>query len=186
MAHSASLLNSKSEFDQFLFAPVGEDKKGTIVSVLTAFARLDFDPWQKAADFVSLPRDVANTKLAAMIATLPGMSPPGSEPAAVAARLVTLLPSSARSAGHAQPIIGSRSMLGAIQAANLRLPRRTVLIILMMAMWVVAQIVWVGQPSQPSGSDPSKTSDTAGPMVQPSPTQAVAPPGIDATTTANP
>ena len=61
MAHTPSLLNAKSEFDRFLFAPIGEDKRGTMVSVLTAFARLDFDPWQQAADFVRLPKEAAKT-----------------------------------------------------------------------------------------------------------------------------
>src|SRR5664279_1098470 len=103
MVRSATLLNAKSEFDSFLFVPVGEDKKGTIVSVLTAFARLNFEPWQKAADFASLPKDVAKTKLAAMIATLPGMSPSSLEPGAVAARLVALLPASAPPKGLTQP-----------------------------------------------------------------------------------
>jgi hypothetical protein len=165
MAHTASLLNSKSEFDSFLYAPVGEDKKGTIVSVLTAFARLNFEPWQKAADFASLPKDVAKTRLAAMIATLPGMSPTSSEPGMVAARLIALLPASARPSGPAvQPTLVSRNgLLGAIQAADLRSPRNR-LIIFMMALWLVFQVVWViQQPSQPVGNDAATTSQPAGP-----------------------
>jgi hypothetical protein len=39
-----------SEFDDFLFPPIGEDRNDTPVSVLLALARLDMDPWQEAAE----------------------------------------------------------------------------------------------------------------------------------------
>jgi len=179
MAHSASLLNSKSEFDSFLFAPVGEDKKGTIVSVLTAFARLNFEPWQQAADFASLPRDVAKTRLAAMIATLPGMSPTSSEPSTVAARLIALLPVSGRPSGPAiHPTVASPTgLLGVIQAADLRSPRSR-LIMFMMALWLMLQVVWmIQQPSQPAASDPPSTSQAASPQMQGSQATPVGQPG---------
>ena len=38
-----------SEFNDFLFAPIGEDKNGMLVSVLSGLARSDVDPWQEAA-----------------------------------------------------------------------------------------------------------------------------------------
>jgi len=179
MAHSASLLNSKSEFDSFLFAPVGEDKKGTIVSVLTAFARLNFEPWQQAADFASLPRDVAKTRLAAMIATLPGMSPTSSEPSTVAARLIALLPVSGRPSGPViHPTVASPTgLLGVIQAADLRSPRSR-LIMFMMALWLMLQVVWmIQQPSQPAASDPPTTSQAASPQMQGSQATPVGQPG---------
>jgi hypothetical protein len=37
------------EFENFLFAPIGEDSNGMVLSVLSALARLDIDPWQEAA-----------------------------------------------------------------------------------------------------------------------------------------
>jgi hypothetical protein len=146
MAHSASLLNSKSEFDSFLFAPIGEDRKGTVISVLTAFARMDFDPWKQAADFARLPKDVARTKLAALIATLPGMSPDRSEPGTVAARLIALLP------GAAQPTVIARdAWLGAGQPINLRSPRFIISIAVFMALSLASQFFMASlQPAQPA------------------------------------
>ncbi|ABQ28821.1 hypothetical protein Acry_3199 (plasmid) [Acidiphilium cryptum JF-5] len=58
-------LNARSPFDAFLFATMGEDSKGLVGSVLSALARLDFEPWQEAVQ----------TRLAAMIADLPNWSP---------------------------------------------------------------------------------------------------------------
>jgi hypothetical protein len=38
-----------SEFDDFLYASIGEDSNGVLLSVLSALARLDVDPWEEAA-----------------------------------------------------------------------------------------------------------------------------------------
>jgi hypothetical protein len=38
-----------SEFDGFLYARIGEDSNGMLLSVLAALARLDVDPWEEAA-----------------------------------------------------------------------------------------------------------------------------------------
>jgi len=142
MAHSASLLNSRSEFDSFLFAPVGDDEKGMVVSVLSAFARLDFDPWQEAAEFAQLPKETAKTRLAALIAALPGMSPADPEPGTVAARLIALLP------GQAGPAVVSRKgLLGAGQAADLRSPKFIISVVFFVALTLVFQIVMASHQS---------------------------------------
>jgi hypothetical protein len=48
MTYSGSASRLGSEFDDFLFAPIGEDRNGMLLSVLSALARLDIDPWQEA------------------------------------------------------------------------------------------------------------------------------------------
>ncbi len=92
MVHSASVLHSDSKFDGFLFAPVGEDGKGMIVSVVSALARLGFDPRTKAAELAGLPRDSAERQLAAAVAELPDVPLAKTEAATIAARLIALLP----------------------------------------------------------------------------------------------
>jgi hypothetical protein len=161
MAHSVSLLNSKSEFDNFLFAPVGEDRKGTIISVLTAFARLDFDPWQQAADFARLPREAAKTRMAEMIALLPGMSPARSEPRAIAERLVALLP------GPASPAASSgEAWLGLGQPTNFKSPSYIVSIVIFVTLGFASQFFTAGQQSaQPSNADQSHTAATLAPSA---------------------
>ena len=43
-----------------------------LLSVLSALARLDIDPWQEAANLARLPRETATERLATLIAKLPG------------------------------------------------------------------------------------------------------------------
>jgi hypothetical protein len=47
MSSSASVSVLGTEFDDFLFAPIGEDRNDMPLSVLSALARLDIDPWQE-------------------------------------------------------------------------------------------------------------------------------------------
>lgn len=43
------------EFDGFLYAQLGEERNGMPLSVLSALAQLQVDPWQKAARLARLP-----------------------------------------------------------------------------------------------------------------------------------
>ena len=67
-----------------------------LLSVLSALARLDLDPWTEAADLAKMPTKVASQKLASLIETFPDLptSPAGSETSA--ARLIALLPGGSR------------------------------------------------------------------------------------------
>jgi hypothetical protein len=44
-------------FDEFLSASIVEEKNGMALSVMSAFARRNVDPWQEAARLSQLPRD---------------------------------------------------------------------------------------------------------------------------------
>jgi hypothetical protein len=92
MMHSASLPKPGCEFDAFLFAPVGDDKSGMLLSVLSALARLDVDPWQEAADLARLPGGAATERLTSLIAALPDQLASQPDPETIAARLIALLP----------------------------------------------------------------------------------------------
>src|SRR5476649_2260693 len=92
MMHSASLPQPGPGFDAFLFAPVGDDKNGMQLSVLSALARLDVDPWQEAADLARLPRSTAIERLASLVAALPGRPASQLDPGTIAVRLIALLP----------------------------------------------------------------------------------------------
>src|ERR1700692_127825 len=73
-----------SEFDNFLFAPIGEDRNGMLLSVLSALARLDVDPWQEAGVLAQLPGETAAQRLASWSATLPAGPPADLAPGTVA------------------------------------------------------------------------------------------------------
>lgn len=80
------------EFDDFLFASVGEEQNGMPLSVVSALARLNVDPWQEAANLAQLPGTTAARRLASLIAALPDRPSTHLDPVSNAARLVARLP----------------------------------------------------------------------------------------------
>jgi hypothetical protein len=168
MTHTASVLNSHSEFDSFLFAPVGESDSGTPITVLSALARLDFDPWQEAAELARLPKDVARGKLAKIVAAIPGLSADRRQPGSIAARLVALLPGSA-SATMPETVAGVPvARPGTKRPLNF------------LVMWaIVMMIVLVGQSLMSASQQPAPASPNAASSVpstaQPTPSQPAAP-----------
>lgn len=96
------------EFNDFLFAPIGEDINGVVVSVLSALARSDKDPWQEAAKLAQLPEETATKELAVLIGALPTGIPRSSDLSAIAARLIELLPSRGALRVGPQVALGAR------------------------------------------------------------------------------
>jgi hypothetical protein len=157
MAHSAS--RPGSEFNDFLFAPVGEDRNGMLLSVLSALARLDVDPWQEAAKLARLPRETATLMLATLIAALPDGPSAPLDPGVVAARLIPLLPRSIT------PDAAPRGTVTGMGAAN---NPRAVLYMLFIAFLLGLQFIGtIHQPTAPADDGRPPTSNTA--PAQPSP-----------------
>jgi hypothetical protein len=87
-----SVSQFRSEFDAFLYASVEDRSDGPLLSVLSALARLDIDPWQEAATLTRMSRDKAVWRMAALIETLPGEPSAHLNAKTIATRLVALLP----------------------------------------------------------------------------------------------
>lgn len=134
MTRSGLAYTLGSEFDNFLFAPIGEDRNGMLLSVLSALARLDVDPWQEAANLAQLPKETATERLASIIAALPDGPSVYPDQGMIAARLVALLPRRASS-----NIESPRTFLGASAATN---PWAIIYVIFMVfalgAQWLAA------------------------------------------------
>lgn len=81
-----------SEFNEFLFAFVGEEKSGLDLTVLSALARLGLDPWKEAARLSALPREAATSALMAIISRIPQGEWKVSDSRSIALRLVDRLP----------------------------------------------------------------------------------------------
>jgi hypothetical protein len=81
-----------SGYEPFLFAPVWEEANGSVLSMLSALARLGVDPWGEAARLGAMPRDKAAAALAAILARLPRPDQEAPADPALATRLVELLP----------------------------------------------------------------------------------------------
>ena len=81
-----------SEYDNFLFAPIGDDRNGMPLSVVSLLGRMDLDPWEEAARLAGLPADAAVQKLALLLRALPDQSMLQADPDGAATRLIALLP----------------------------------------------------------------------------------------------
>lgn len=141
--------NTRSPFDAFLFAPIGEDSKGLVVSVLSALARLDFDPWQEAAVFARLPKEAAQARLTRMIADLPNASPIQAEPATIATQVLALLPDRPGPTAGSDAAAAARSSPTALRPAGLLIALGpTVLLItsaVVFALWSASIIPMTSQ-----------------------------------------
>ena len=124
MTPTASIPPLGSEFDDFLFALVGEDRNGMPLSVVSVLARMDLDPWVEAATLADLPTETAARKLAAWLDALsdPALKP--ASPDTRAAGLIALLP---RRATLKSPPPLDRT--GAVAAARPQTPAKTILLL---------------------------------------------------------
>jgi hypothetical protein len=87
-----------SEFDTFLFAPIGEDQNGLTLRVVSLLARMNLDPWEEAGNLASLSTEAAGRRLALSLDSLtdPSLRQAICEP--MVWRLLTLLPQRAPAA----------------------------------------------------------------------------------------
>jgi hypothetical protein len=131
ITNSASAIHLDTQFDSFLFAAIGESKDGMCITVLSALARLNIDPWKKAAELSRLPGDVAGRNLASLIATLPGLPAANLEPGAID-RLVTILPT-----GRTAPTLEQTFGFGVTLNA-----RMLIIFMALMAVIVGGEYVW--------------------------------------------
>ena len=92
MSNRPSILNFSSKYDGFLFAPICEEANGMHLSVLSALARMNVDPWEEAARLAAMPKAIIGRTLVSTLDSVPGRSWNSSETEVIAARLVRLLP----------------------------------------------------------------------------------------------
>jgi hypothetical protein len=85
-------LSPTSTYDEFLFVSVCEEASGTPLSVLSALARMNVDPWEEAARLAAMPKEVAEKTLVSTFDLVSASIGKRSEAEAMAARLVRLLP----------------------------------------------------------------------------------------------
>lgn len=88
----------KQDYGAFLFADVWVEPSGMPLSVNSALARLNLDPWREAGRFARMERTPAALILSRAIARLLNR-PASADVAAIAARLIKLLPDRAVARG---------------------------------------------------------------------------------------
>lgn len=138
-----------SEFNDFLFAPVGEEEHGPL-TVLSALTRLGVDPWREAARLSDLPTAAAVQALATTMATLPAGDWNASDLLVIAARLVARLPG--RSARAAAPPQGERR---ADKKAKSRVAIGLICVVLTVAAFLAISHLQADHRSKSTPSTPS-------------------------------
>jgi len=162
MKRAGSVFSLGSEFDDFLLAPIGDDHNGMQLSVLSALARLDIDPWEQAAALARLPVDSARLKLASLIAALPAGPTARADSGTIAARLIPLLPR-AVVAGAPAPAVASGTQ------ALPRSPLLTYLILYGVFTLFMLAIQWLaGAPHAPGAINSAPAPPASSISAQPS------------------
>jgi hypothetical protein len=153
-------------FDPFLYASIGEDPNGTPLSLLSALARMDIDPWGEAQSLAKMPPGAATDRLAALIAASPEDPNAVAGARRVALQLVALLP---RKTAPSLPSADAASRALSSESSGFGLGFSAILFALAMIL-----LVWTNTtpvPERPDGVAASpKTSAPRPPPVKPSPT----------------
>ncbi len=138
MTRSAAASRLGSEFDDFLFAPIGNDMNGMQLSVLSALARLNIDPWLEAATLARLPKAIAAEKLGSLITQLPGGLSACSDPITTGARLIARLPSGAKSKLPPQTMsLGTSAAINTGAVVRVVIINAIVVALIMVSQWSV-------------------------------------------------
>jgi hypothetical protein len=126
----------RPEFEQFLYASVGEDRNGCVVTVLSTLARLNLDPWEEAAELAAAGREAARSRLGLLLSRFRDVPALGHDSGSVARDLALLLPERpTRSATRVGPSVAKRPLLpsGVIWAA-------------LSILLILAQMMFAGAP----------------------------------------
>jgi hypothetical protein len=152
---SAALRPLGLDFDPFLYAPVGDDQHGGLLSVISALARVGVDPWEQAAMLARLPLDAAVGALSALLEKLPAGSGKPADATHVATRLVALLPNGSTRTTRLTIATALRTRRSIAITSNRLL---TLVLFGIVALLLGAQLLTLAQPrldDQPASTIPS-------------------------------
>ena len=96
MAYAPAQLGQDPQYEPFLHAPVGDDHRGTSVTVLSMLARLGVDPWGEASALAAMPDGAARQRLDALMSRFTDVPSVGPARTDAVSRLLACLPRPAR------------------------------------------------------------------------------------------
>jgi hypothetical protein len=140
--HSSSL---NGGLDRFLTESFGVEENGMALSVLSAFARLGFDPWAEAARLAALPKQAAATAIASHLSL--------QSDSTIATRLAGLLPE------HAV-IAQAGSRMDRLHSAL----RRNILLVIVLWLLTCIFFVTISGPSETAEGPTASFSGQRGPI----------------------
>jgi hypothetical protein len=126
----------KRDFDEFLLAPIGEDASGMPLTMLSALARLDVDPWEEAASLAGLPVEAATQRLVSLLAAVPDWRVPHGDAATIATLLVGLLHRSPAQKARSPEAPPRGAAVAPSKDARLAIYYLVALIFMLAAQWI--------------------------------------------------
>lgn len=139
MRDGVSAIQLGSEFDAFLFAPIDSEENGLMLSVVSALARLDIDPWREVAELTRMTKRAASQRLASLIAAVPDVSATRCLPTTIANRLIELLPRGDTSGSG--PILGMKPTQSHSGGARLLAINVILMVGILCAQWAFASFM---------------------------------------------
>ena len=143
------------EFDRFLYASVGDDNNGMPLTVLSALARMDVDPWAEASKLTQLPQESAVTQLASLLGALRNAPFAGLDPARIAAPLIALLPCPRNRAPSMLRAFAQTAPTKHAAAVSTVLTVSTYLIFMLLSQWLMGSLQAPRQIQPPATSAPT-------------------------------
>ena len=123
-----------TSFNAFLFATVCEGGDENPVSVISALARLDLDPWTEAAELASMPAVGAAERLSSLLAGIADGPAALPDRETIAARLVGFLPTQAKT--NIKPGLGTADLLGSSYVQSLAIMWLIILAFMAVNAWI--------------------------------------------------
>jgi hypothetical protein len=161
MMSAATTARLGREFDKFLYASVGDDNNGMPLTVLSALARMDVDPWEEASKLTQLPQESAVTQFASLLGALRNPPVAGLDPARIAAPLIALLPCPR---DRAPPMLKAFAQAAPTKhpaAVSTLLTVLTYVIFMLVSQWLMGSLQAPRQIQSPPASAPSIGSPSA-------------------------
>lgn len=163
MTGAVAIRSFGAEFQPFLYALIGDEKSGMQLSVLSALARQNIDPWEQATCWSRLPEHTATQELASLISALPEGLSARPEPETIAARLIALLPTRPSSVAAGPESPSKHELAHRVGAQKIRMILLFMLLMLL-GHWILVQF-----------EPPARTETVETPSASGAPTQGSAP-----------
>jgi len=145
------------EFDRFLYASLGDDANGMPLTVLSALARVDVDPWEEAAKLTLLSQDAAVKQLVSLFGLLRNTSA-NLDPARFAVSLVALLPAPLARANSKFKSMSQSVPEKSSGSASTLLSVLTYLMFMLFSSWLLANLEAPQQKPADAGASPTADS----------------------------
>jgi hypothetical protein len=155
MSSAISTTRLGCEFDRFLYASVGDDNNGMPLTVLSALARMDVDPWDEALTLAHLPHESAVKRLASVLGPLRNASVTGVDLACIAGQLLSLLPCPRERAPAILKAFAQVAPTKHPEAVSAVLTAVTYVIFMLAVQWLVGNLHAPRQIQSPSNSAPA-------------------------------